>query len=91
MYYFRCFLVTVCRFVVAGERRRLWIPSALAYGDAPPAGFPAGGLIFDVELLAVQRSNGPALGSKMSGFRADPKKTVTAFKSPWAFLDKFIP
>ncbi|WP_237244604.1 MULTISPECIES: FKBP-type peptidyl-prolyl cis-trans isomerase [Sorangium] len=35
-----------------GEKRRLWIPGNLAYGDRPmQPGAPAGMLVFDVELL----------------------------------------
>lgn len=35
-----------------GEKRRLWIPGSLAYGDRPTRpGAPAGMLVFDVELL----------------------------------------
>jgi peptidylprolyl isomerase len=37
--------------MVVGERRRLWIPEELAYKGQP--GRPAGMLIFDVELLAI--------------------------------------
>ena len=40
-----------------GERRRLWIPEALAYQGRP--GAPAGMLVFDVELLEVQRAPEP--------------------------------
>jgi len=39
--------------MVVGEKRRLWIPATLAYGDAPANGRPAGMLVFDVELLAI--------------------------------------
>jgi FKBP-type peptidyl-prolyl cis-trans isomerase len=39
--------------MVAGEKRRLWIPGKLAYGESPPAGAPAGTLVFDVELLEI--------------------------------------
>ncbi len=35
--------------MVAGEKRRLWIPEALAYKGAP--GAPKGMLVFDVELI----------------------------------------
>jgi len=37
--------------MVVGEKRRLWIPEELAYKGLP--GRPAGMLIFDVELLAI--------------------------------------
>jgi peptidylprolyl isomerase len=39
--------------MVVGEKRRLWIPAALAYGERPMPGAPAGDLTFDVELLAI--------------------------------------
>lgn len=35
----------------AGEKRRLWIPANLAYGETPPPGAPKGMLVFDVELI----------------------------------------
>ena len=34
-----------------GEKRRLWVPAALAFGEEPPQGAPAGDLIFDFELI----------------------------------------
>ncbi len=39
--------------MVAGEKRRFWIPGKLAYGESPPPGAPAGTLVFDVELLEI--------------------------------------
>jgi peptidylprolyl isomerase len=39
--------------MVAGEKRRLWIPANLAYGDSPRMGGPSGQLTFDVELLEI--------------------------------------
>ena len=33
-----------------GDRFRFWIPAAMAYGHVPPAGAPAGPLVFDVTL-----------------------------------------
>lgn len=40
--------------MVAGERRRLWIPERLAYAGRP--GAPKGNLVMDVELLTVHSS-----------------------------------
>lgn len=41
--------------MVAGEKRRFWIPAKMAYGENPPAGYPAGTLVFDVELIKIGR------------------------------------
>ena len=38
--------------MVEGEKRRFWIPEALAYGGRP--GPPAGMLVFDVELIRIE-------------------------------------
>lgn len=38
--------------MVEGEKRRLWIPEALAYQGQP--GAPAGMLVFDVELIKIE-------------------------------------
>ena len=40
--------------MVVGEKRRFWIPSALAYGDNPGGGRPGGMLVFDVELISIK-------------------------------------
>jgi peptidylprolyl isomerase len=46
--------------MVVGEKRRLWIPAALAYGDVPARpGAPAGPLVFDVELLSFKEQPPP--------------------------------
>jgi FKBP-type peptidyl-prolyl cis-trans isomerase len=37
--------------MVEGERRRFWIPEALAYKGQP--GSPQGMLVFDVELIRI--------------------------------------
>lgn len=39
--------------MVAGEKRRFWIPANLAYGENPGGGRPGGLLVFDVELLQI--------------------------------------
>jgi peptidylprolyl isomerase len=42
--------------MVVGEKARLWIPPALAYGEKPRRrGVPAGPLVYDVQLVALER------------------------------------
>jgi FKBP-type peptidyl-prolyl cis-trans isomerase len=41
--------------MVKGEKRRFWIPAGLAYGENPGGGRPGGMLVFDIELLEVQK------------------------------------
>jgi hypothetical protein len=36
-----------------GDKFRIWIPAALAYGDHPTSGRPAGMLVFDITLLSI--------------------------------------
>ncbi|MEM6925472.1 MAG: FKBP-type peptidyl-prolyl cis-trans isomerase [Myxococcota bacterium] len=43
--------------MVVGEKRRFWIPEALAYGGTP--GKPAGMLTFDIELLGIRNPPAP--------------------------------
>jgi FKBP-type peptidyl-prolyl cis-trans isomerase len=43
--------------MVAGEKRRFWIPQDLAYKGQP--GAPAGMLVFDVELLDIKKMPSP--------------------------------
>lgn len=41
--------------MVVGEKTRLWIPAALAYGEKPPSRkVPAGNLVLDVQLLGIE-------------------------------------
>ena len=40
--------------MVVGEKRRFWIPGALAYDADPDPNKPKGMLVFDVELIAVK-------------------------------------
>ncbi len=40
--------------MVAGEKRRFWIPGDLAYGNTPQGGRPYGLLVFDVELISFE-------------------------------------
>jgi peptidylprolyl isomerase len=40
--------------MVKGEKRRVWIPGALAYDNDPRPGVPKGTLIFDIELIEIR-------------------------------------
>jgi peptidylprolyl isomerase len=40
--------------MVAGEKRRFWIPGKLAYDDIQMPGAPKGPLVFDIELIAIR-------------------------------------
>jgi len=60
--------------MVAGEKRRLWIPAEMAYGEVPARpGAPAGDLVFDVELLAVHSA--PEVPADVAAVPADAKRT----------------
>jgi FKBP-type peptidyl-prolyl cis-trans isomerase len=64
--------------MVAGEKRRFWIPAALAYGDKPRGGAPAGDLVFDVELLEIKAApKAPEVPSDVKAAPADAKKTAS--------------
>jgi peptidylprolyl isomerase len=59
--------------MVEGEKRRLWIPEALAYGGR--AGMPQGMLVFDVELLGIRAAPKPVPAP--SDVAAPPADAVT--------------
>jgi peptidylprolyl isomerase len=41
--------------MVAGDKARVWIPAALAYGEAPQRrGVPAGDLVYELELVSIE-------------------------------------
>ena len=55
--------------MVVGEKRRFWIPGKLAYGDKPNyPGRPYGMLVFDVELLEIEK--GPTEAETKAQFAA---------------------
>ncbi len=60
-----------------GEKRRLWIPEALAYQGRP--GAPAGMLVFDVELLDIQEK--PKAPADVAEPPADAERTPTGIAS----------
>jgi FKBP-type peptidyl-prolyl cis-trans isomerase len=40
--------------LVVGDKARFWFPPKLAFGEPPPANAPAGGMVFDIELLGIE-------------------------------------
>jgi FKBP-type peptidyl-prolyl cis-trans isomerase len=63
--------------MVAGEKRRFWIPANLAYGDTPrrPGG-PHGTLVFDVELLSIKKAPpAPPVPTDVAAVPKNAKKT----------------
>lgn len=64
--------------MVKGEKRRFWIPAALAYGEHPRGGAPGGDLVFDVELLDFKEGpKPPEVPADVKAAPADAKKTAS--------------
>jgi FKBP-type peptidyl-prolyl cis-trans isomerase len=64
--------------MVVGEKRRLWIPGALAYGEHPRNGAPGGDLVFDVELLDVTAApKPPPVPDDVKAAPASAKRTAS--------------
>jgi FKBP-type peptidyl-prolyl cis-trans isomerase len=64
--------------MVAGEKRRMWIPAALAYGERPMPGTPAGQLTFDVELIDITKAPPPPpVPTDVKAAPASAKKTAS--------------
>ena len=70
------------KLMVTGEKMRMWIPGALAYGDHPRPGAPAGDLTFDVELLEIMKAPDPP---PVPEDVAAAPKTATKTKSGLAY------
>ncbi|MEY4549277.1 MAG: hypothetical protein RL685_5472 [Pseudomonadota bacterium] len=68
--------------MVAGEKRRFWIPADLAYGDPPRRpGAPGGQLTFDVELLEITKSPpAPEVPKDVAAAPAAAKKTASGLR-----------
>ncbi len=67
--------------MVAGEKRRLWIPSSLAYGEKPRNGAPGGDLVFDVELIEIKLApKPPAVPDDVKAAPATAKKTASGLQ-----------
>jgi peptidylprolyl isomerase len=67
--------------MVVGEKRRFWIPAALAYGEHPRGGQPAGNLTFDVELLDITAApKPPPVPEDVKAAPATAKKTASGLQ-----------
>ena len=69
--------------MVKGEKRRFWIPAALAYGENPRAGAPKGTLVFDVELFEMTTPTSAvdhlaAFATQQKMIAASPYKLIPA-------------
>ena len=63
-----------------GEKRRFWIPEKLAYQGQP--GAPAGTLVFDVQLLSVEKlPDPPKAPADVAAPPADAEKTASGLAS----------
>lgn len=69
--------------MVVGEKRRLWIPAAMAYGEVPSRpGAPAGDLCFDVELIDIKKApKMPEVPKDLAAAPADAEVTPSGLKS----------
>jgi peptidylprolyl isomerase len=66
--------------MVEGEKRRLWIPTELAYRNRP--GKPQGMLVFDVELIKIHKQpDPPAAPPDVSGPPDDAARTESGLAS----------
>ena len=67
--------------MVKGEKRRFWIPAALAYGENPRAGAPKGTLVFDIELFEATTPT-----SAVDHLAAYATQKKMAFASPYKLI-----
>jgi len=74
--------------MVAGEKRRFWIPGNLAYGEATPSdphammGPPRGTLVFDVELISFKEApKPPDVPSDVAAIPKNAQKTKSGLAS----------
>jgi peptidylprolyl isomerase len=66
------------KLMVVGEKRRIWIPANIAYGEKTRPGYPAGQLTFEVELLEIQTPpEPPKTPEDVAGPPATAKKTAS--------------
>ena len=70
------------RLMVVGEKRQLWIPAKLAFGDKPQPGTPAGDLVVEAELVSIKAGiPAPAAPADVAAAPADAEKTASGLAS----------
>ncbi len=70
------------KLMVAGEKRQLWIPAKLAFGENPPPGAPTGGLVVEAELVSIKAGTpAPAAPADVAAAPADAEKTASGLVS----------
>jgi peptidylprolyl isomerase len=68
--------------MVTGEKRRVWVPSALGFGERPQYGMPAGDLVMDIELFEIVKlGDQPETPDDVAG----PPPTATRTQSGLAY------
>jgi FKBP-type peptidyl-prolyl cis-trans isomerase len=70
------------KLMVTGEKRQLWIPAKLAFGEKLPPGAPAGGLVVEAELISIKKGiPAPAAPADVAAAPADAEKTSSGLVS----------
>jgi FKBP-type peptidyl-prolyl cis-trans isomerase len=68
--------------MVAGEKRKFWVPAKLAFGANPPPGAPASGLEVEAELISFKAGNPPPpTPPDVAAAPADAEKTASGLAS----------
>ena len=68
--------------MVVGEKRRLWLPPALAFGDPAPQGAPSGPVTIDVELVSIKVApEPPAVPEDVAAAPEGAEKTASGLAS----------
>jgi FKBP-type peptidyl-prolyl cis-trans isomerase len=70
------------KLMVAGEKRRVWIPQSLTFGDNVPPGAPAGTLVGNLELISFKAAPAaPKAPEDVAKAPEDAEKTATGLAS----------
>ncbi len=70
------------KLMVTGEKRQMWIPTKLAFGENAPPDVPAGGLVVEAELISIKEGiPAPEAPSDVAAAPADAEKTASGLAS----------